>query len=253
MTGHGIIIAYTIGGADSSFARGPPESKAMIENSIVASGRRKRPQAGSADTTENDFLDAAERQFAENGYSGAKIRAIAEEAEANLGALHYYWGSKESLFRAACGRRMEPVISERMRRYDALAGRSPTVDEILRAYFEPAFLYGREDAARRDHFCRIYARILTDPSPEMKAIVAEIFSESIRRFVGLLRNACEHLDDRDFYWRLHCVFGVFQHAATYTDGIGVLAEGKFDSRDIDTGLDRIIHFVASGLEAPAIK
>ena len=90
----------------------------MNQKSIEGIARKKKTQTGSSDTTENDFLDAAERQFAENGYAGAKIRAIAEEAEANLGALHYYWGSKESLFRAACSRRMEPVIAERMRRYD---------------------------------------------------------------------------------------------------------------------------------------
>ena len=225
----------------------------MINKTIEAVGRRRRAHAGSADTTENDFLDAAERQFAENGYAGAKIRAIAEEAEANLGALHYYWGSKESLFRAACSRRMEPVISERMRRYDALDGQSPTVEDILRAYFEPAFLHNRDDLAKRDHFCRIYARILTDPSPEVKTIMAEIFSECTERFVSLLRNTCGHLDDGDFYWRLHCVFGVFQHAATYTDNIGILAQGRFDTRDLDGGLDRIIHFVASGLKAPATK
>jgi AcrR family transcriptional regulator len=248
-----MIIACMIGGADSSFARGPPESMAMNAKTVEAASRRKRTQAGSADTTENDFLDAAERQFAENGYAGAKIRAIAEEAEANLGALHYYWGSKESLFRAACNRRMEPVIAERMRRYDALTDHAPTVEDILRAYFEPAFFHAREDAAKRNHFCRVYARILTDPSPEVRAIVVEIFSESIRRFVDLLRKSCSRLDDSDFYWRLHCVFGVFQHAATYTDDIGSLAQGKFDTTDIDTGLDRIVHFVASGLKAPAVK
>ncbi|CAN7351987.1 TetR/AcrR family transcriptional regulator [Rhizobium sp. LjRoot254] len=214
--------------------------------------RKKKTQTGSSDTTENDFLDAAERQFAENGYAGAKIRAIAEEAEANLGALHYYWGSKESLFRAACSRRMQPVIAERMRRYDEFAGRAPTVEEILRAYFEPAFLSNREDPPKRAHFCRIYARILTDPSPEVKTIMAEIFSECTARFVTLLRGTCKHLDDNAFYWRLHCVFGVFQHAATYTDNIGILAGGKFDMTDLDAGIDRIIHFVAAGLKAPAI-
>ena len=224
----------------------------MNQKTNEGSFRRKKAQTGSSDTTENEFLDAAERQFAENGYAGAKIRAIAEEAEANLGALHYYWGSKESLFRAACSRRMEPVISERMRRFEELAGSEASIEDILRAQFEPAFLNNREDPARRAHFCRIYARILTDPSPEVKTIMAEIFGDCTRRFVALLRAACGHLDDKEFYWRLHCVFGVFQHAATYTADIGTLSEGRFDMTDIDAGIDQIIHFVAAGLKAPAI-
>lgn len=223
----------------------------MDQHVVVSTIRRRRNQAGSGDTTESEFLDAAERQFAENGYAGAKIRAIADEAKANLGALHYYWGSKESLFRAACSRRMEPMIAERMRRFGAFDGATPTVEDILRAYFEPAFLSDREDAGKRDHFCRIYARILTDPSPEVKAIMAEIFEDSTRRFVELLRGACDHLDDGVFYWRLHSVFGVFQHAATYTDDIGILAEGRFDTTNLDGGIDSIIQFVSAGLKAPA--
>ena len=217
----------------------------------VGAARRKRSPAGPAETTETEFLDAAERQFAENGYAGAKIRAIADEAKANLGALHYYWGSKASLFRAACARRMGPMIENRMTRFDQLA-ESSSVEEILRAYFEPAFLSHREDPAKRKQFCRTYTRILTDPAPEVRAIVVDIFTEPSNRFVHLLRGACGHLDDTTFYWRLHCVFGVCQHAAGYTDDIGILAAGRFDTADLDTGIDRIVQFVAAGLKAPSL-
>lgn len=204
------------------------------------------------ETTETEFLDAAERQFAESGYSGAKIRAIADEAKANLGALHYYWGSKESLFRAACDRRMAPMIAQRMARFDALGESPGSIEDILRAFFEPAFISHREDPAKRKQFCRTYIRILTDPAPEVRAIVADIFTAPTNRFVRLLRGACSHIDDTTFYWRLHCVFGVFQHAAGYTDDIGILAKGRFDTSDLDAGIDRIIQFVAAGLKAPNI-
>lgn len=215
------------------------------------SGRRKKPQATGGETTEIEFLDAAERQFAENGYAGAKIRAIADEARANLGALHYYWGSKESLFRAVCRRRMAPMIEERMARFARLGDGPVEVEAILRAYFEPAFLSHRENPAKRRLFCQTYARILTDPSPEVKAIMADIFAEPTSCFVKLLRRACASIDDAAFYWRLHCVFGVFQHAASYTENIGVLAEGRFDMSDLDAGIDRIIQFVTAGMTAPA--
>ena len=203
------------------------------------------------ETTENDFLEAAEKQFADHGYAGAKIRAIADQAKANLGALHYYWGSKEGLFRAACKRRMEPLIQERLTRFAAMDPANLKIEDILRAYFEPAFLQGRENPSRRDHLCEIYARILTDPSPEVKIIMSEIFAESTSTFVRLLRTACPHLDDKTFYWRLHAVLGIFQHSSTYTSNINRLAGGIFDAGSIETGLGHIIGFVASGLKAPA--
>ena len=52
----------------------------MTETAISAGLRRKKAQSGTTENTETEFLDAAERQFAENGYAGAKIRAIADEA-----------------------------------------------------------------------------------------------------------------------------------------------------------------------------
>jgi AcrR family transcriptional regulator len=49
-------------------------------------------------TTEQTFLDAAERLLVEVGYANITTRRLAEEAGANLGLVHYYFGSMEQLF-----------------------------------------------------------------------------------------------------------------------------------------------------------
>ena len=43
---------------------------------------------------------AAEEQFAARGYAGAAIRDIAKKAGVNPAMIHYYFGSKEGLYRA---------------------------------------------------------------------------------------------------------------------------------------------------------
>ncbi|MEX2284850.1 MAG: TetR/AcrR family transcriptional regulator [Gemmatimonadota bacterium] len=48
--------------------------------------------------TERRFLDAAERLLVEVGYAGITARKLADEAGANLGLVHYYFGSMEELF-----------------------------------------------------------------------------------------------------------------------------------------------------------
>jgi AcrR family transcriptional regulator len=48
--------------------------------------------------TEQAFLDAAERLLVEVGYANITTRRLAEEAGANLGLVHYYFGSMEQLF-----------------------------------------------------------------------------------------------------------------------------------------------------------
>jgi AcrR family transcriptional regulator len=48
--------------------------------------------------TKELFLDAAERLLVRVGYAGITTRAVAEEAGANHGLVHYYFGSMDELF-----------------------------------------------------------------------------------------------------------------------------------------------------------
>ena len=47
---------------------------------------------------EEVFLDAAERLLVSTGYAGISVRRLADEAGANHGLVHYYFGSMEELF-----------------------------------------------------------------------------------------------------------------------------------------------------------
>ncbi len=50
--------------------------------------------------TRRRILEAALEMFAAEGYEGASTRQLAEQANVNLPAIQYYFGSKEGLFRA---------------------------------------------------------------------------------------------------------------------------------------------------------
>jgi AcrR family transcriptional regulator len=82
------------------------------------SGRR----AGDSGTREA-ILDAARGQFAENGYDGATIRAIAAAAAVDPALVHHYYGSKERLFAAAM--RLPVVPSEAITAALAPSARAP--------------------------------------------------------------------------------------------------------------------------------
>jgi len=49
-------------------------------------------------STEERILEAAKRVFLRDGYHGARMEAIAKEADVNKALLHYYFRSKEKLF-----------------------------------------------------------------------------------------------------------------------------------------------------------
>lgn len=55
----------------------------------------RRP--GTADTRAQ-ILEAARRRFAEDGYRGATIRSIAQDAAVDPALVHHYFGPKDDLF-----------------------------------------------------------------------------------------------------------------------------------------------------------
>lgn len=62
--------------------------------------RRGRPRGGASDARER-ILAAGASEFAEHGYDGATMRAIAERAGVDSALVHHYFGTKSELFAAA--------------------------------------------------------------------------------------------------------------------------------------------------------
>ena len=78
---------------------------------------RAASQPSSRAETEDAFLDAAERLLIEVGYSGITTRRLAEEAGANHGLVHYYFGSMENLFVRVLERFTERLITRQREMY----------------------------------------------------------------------------------------------------------------------------------------
>ena len=60
----------------------------------IASAERHRDR----ERTRAEILDVATREFAEHGYSGARVDEIAERIRTTKRMLYYYFGSKEGLY-----------------------------------------------------------------------------------------------------------------------------------------------------------
>ena len=78
---------------------------------------RAAPQPLTRAETEDAFLDAAERLLIGVGYSGITTRRLAEEAGANHGLVHYYFGSMENLFVRVLERFTERLVARQREMY----------------------------------------------------------------------------------------------------------------------------------------
>lgn len=111
------------------------------------------------------ILDAAEILFSENGYKACTFRQISVAADVNQGMLHYYFTTKENLFRTTFMRRAGPLSETRMARLRQVtdaAGGTPALEAIIRSYIEPVLDMFKLDIGHRA-FLRIHAQLRVDP------------------------------------------------------------------------------------------
>lgn len=78
-----------------------------------------KPAIRPGHETEQALLDAAERLLVEVGAAGITTRKVAEEAGANHGLVHYYFGSVEQLLVRVLERFTERLIERQRQMYAA--------------------------------------------------------------------------------------------------------------------------------------
>jgi AcrR family transcriptional regulator len=95
---------------------------------------RKSSRAGT--DTRGKLLDAAERQFADDGYDGTSLRDIAERAKQHLALSTYHFGTKERLFEEVIQRRAVEMETIRLAALDKIDLASLSQADAVRALIE---------------------------------------------------------------------------------------------------------------------
>jgi AcrR family transcriptional regulator len=81
----------------------PEDSAEDIPPSARRTGRRQGDSG-----TRQGIIRSAQKLFAERGYRGATMRAIARDARVDAALIHHFFGSKEGVFAAAVGEAFQP-------------------------------------------------------------------------------------------------------------------------------------------------
>jgi len=190
-------------------------------------------------------MDTAVRVFAEQGYGGTSLRHIIAEAQVNLAAIHYHFGSKEELLDAVIGQKVRPANQERLKRLGQIearaAGGPAALEEILEAFLEPAMLAASQDA----EFPRMMGRLIGEGL--MPAVARKHFSEVGQRFTVALRRELPDLSEAEVAWRVHFLVGAMAHC---------LCRGPEDwqgQRTLDSAemVKELVTFLAAGFRAPS--
>lgn len=202
--------------------------------------------------TKQRILDTAERLFADKGFVETSLRTLTQEAQVNLAAVHYHFGSKERLFAEILGRIVAPVNAERIRRFDALQGRNGELqlEAVLEAFLAPAIEFTSDDSERARHLRQLISRMQMHRESMHDELLA-IFGEVVNRFSGLLLLALPQLDPATLCWRMHFLIGSMCFTFNDPKGIEQLSRGLCRSDDGTNFLDQMVAAFAGAFRAPA--
>ena len=204
--------------------------------------------------TRTSILDAAERLFSEGGFDATSTRSIVAEADVNLAAINYHFGSREGLIRAVLERRLVPLNAERVKLLDESekrAGRRKGLPlrEVIHAMIAPAIRFGRDTSQAGPEFMTLMGRVFMDPRESWQLMVEEICGDVIRRFIEAFARALPKLSPEDRFWRVHFGVGAFVHTLCSSHHIQRVSGGMCDPNDVDGLIERLVTFVEAGMLA----
>lgn len=209
-------------------------------------------KSGKDDTKERIVL-AAEGLFAERGFKSVSLRDITTEAQANVAAVNYYFGTKDALIDEIITQCNTPLMRARMQRLDAAEkhyqlGVVP-VEAILDAVMRPMLLLLDEQGDRRDIYCKFMGRCVTERGNNLPAPVMRAAQKLIKRLCILLAEALPDMEPEVLAWRVHFCFGVLGHTLMHAEMLLEVTKGASGEPDFETTLERMIDFCKGGLQA----
>jgi AcrR family transcriptional regulator len=202
--------------------------------------------------TRDRILDAAEYLFARDGFHFASMRAITTEAQANLAAVNYHFGSKEALLEEVLKRRLVPLNAIRQERLEdvrdrALSeGRAPEPEEVLEAFIVPTFQFCCQDPGA-ENFSTLIGRAIAEPDDTVRNVFIHHIMPLFQLLFSLLQQSLPTLDADTVFWRLHFALGSTTHTMRLIGKLELLPEGLNRDVDNDKLLEELVAFVTAGV------
>lgn len=139
-----------------------------------------------ADSTEtrNRILGEALLHFAEHGFDGATMRAIATRSGTSLALVQYHFGTKEQLYRAVWLSLTAPNSETRrmeLERFDDAMPRDEALRELTLIFARPLISATRTERGRA--FLAMVCREAFDPKEDERGVIRDSSDDDARHLI----------------------------------------------------------------------
>lgn len=157
------------------------------------------------------ILLAAEKLFAQKGYSAVSIRQIADEAGVPLALVGYYYGPKHALFHAIFAHWSNTIDERLLLLAKARAGKRDrhTLERVVLAFIEPVLRL--RDSAEGECYALLVARELAYRTPDADRVLSDYFDPMAHAFIDALHDIFPGSSRNDAAWAYQFALGALIH------------------------------------------
>jgi AcrR family transcriptional regulator len=205
-------------------------------------------------STKNKILDAAESLFAVQGFNGTSLREITSQAEVNLAAVNYHFGSKKELIKSVMSRYMNE-LSPRLESalIEVCERENLSLLEVFSAFIEPLLSLNEFKENGTSNFLQLLGRGYSDSQGFLRWFLTTQYPGVINNFVKAVQKAYPELTAEEMFWRLHFTMGTVVFTMSSSDALMDIAKSDFDkTMDIAGVIKKVIPYVAAGVAAPIV-
>jgi AcrR family transcriptional regulator len=195
-----------------------------------------------SDQTRTAILAAAERLYADRGFGDVTLRDIVAEANVNLAAVNYHFGSKDELIAELFVSRSIATNRERLNELKAAeqhGGGRASIDAILRALVGPPLRGCLGPDREGSTAARFMIRASIESVPPIRRIRNHEI-DHLRKFAAAMRRAMPGRNETELYWGLHFALAMAHHTIREKERLTKLSEAKCDLDDVAGIIERVV-------------
>ncbi|MBU2869175.1 TetR/AcrR family transcriptional regulator [Colwellia sp. E2M01] len=207
-------------------------------------------------STKHKILDVADVLFANKGFNGTSLREITSQANVNLAAVNYHFGSKKELIKAVMSRYMDELSPQLESALSLLceSTKQPSLNDVFSAFTQPLIDLNCFKENGTSTFLQLLGRGYTDSQGFLRWFLTTQYPNVFTLFTNAVKRAYPELNTEEMFWRLHFTMGTIVFTMSSSEALIDIAQNDFDKTlDIEDVIARVIPYVAAGVAAPIIK
>jgi AcrR family transcriptional regulator len=209
--------------------------------------------------TKHRIIEVATRLFAEHGIDAVSLRDIVVEANVNLAAINYHFGSKELLIRDVYRRLLMALNELRLKALDdcevATKERPLKPEAIVRALVAPMVHFSTSSQNDGIYFVRLMFHGYGVRRNFIDQSVTEQVDHIALRFVEALQKSLPKVSREDLFWRFDFAIGAWLHILIDTQRghrLKRLSDKLCDTDDNERIIDQLTASLTASFSAPSL-